>query len=264
MRSIVAALAAVGIAGGAWAQDGDKIGKDKAPAVAKKVVAEVQKRKSAAITQGSAVSLPLQSIAATFTGVSRKEFAAVKGSAEVYARGHVYLVRSGDAFQAPETLKGQEAMNALAFKNPSLVLAEVGRVAAAASYLNDEPWDGKDCKVLSLAGDEEHVKQHLRELGARLGPVIRGLAGGFDPGNLAAYFETKTSKSTYKVWVGKADLLVYKVEWVFTAQPKHGSGGVAGAPPLMMSVSMSITFSKWDEDIPFEIPGPVKSKFGMK
>lgn len=263
MKTAVAALV-LAFAPAVPAQEGDKIGKEKAPAIARKVLVEVQKRKSAAIAEAAAISLPQQSISASFTGILKKEFAAVKGSAEVYAKSASYLVRSGDQYAPPETIKGQEASNALAFKNPAVILIEVGRLTAAAAFAGDETINDKDCRILSLAGDEDHVKQHLKELGARLGSVIRSLPGSFDPGNLATYFDTKLSKSIYKMWIGKADLQVYRIDWIFSTQPKHGTGGTPGVPPLMLGVSTSVTFSKWDEDVELDIPGPVKSKFGIK
>lgn len=263
MRTAPAFLALGLLAAAGQGQD-DKIGKDKPPAVAKKAVAESQKKKGAAITESAGISLPQRPISARFEGVLLKDFAGVKGSVEVYAKGAATLVRVGDRFEPPENVKGPDQLNALGFKNPALLLAEVSRLAPVATFLSDDPGEGKDCKVLSLVGDEEYVKQHMKEIGARFASIIRSLPNGVDPGNLAGYFDTKTAKSAYRMWVGKADLLVYRIEWTFSAHPKAGTPGVAGVPPFMMAAATDVRFSKWDEEIRFEIPGPVKSKWGIK
>ena len=83
------ALLALALPLGAAAQDkkdagGDKIGKDKAPTVAKKMIVETQKRKGAVISESGELSAGAggqnQKVSGTFDGVLRKEFAGVNGS----------------------------------------------------------------------------------------------------------------------------------------------------------------------------------------
>src|SRR3982751_3826981 len=126
MRSS-AAIFALLLPTGAVAQDkkdADKIGKDKAQAVLKKVLAENLKKKSAAISESAEMATGPRKLTGTFDGVLRKDFAAVKGSAELYAKGAVTLVNVGGRFDPPEELQGQDGAGAQGFKNPSLLIEE--------------------------------------------------------------------------------------------------------------------------------------------
>jgi hypothetical protein len=85
----------------------DKIGKDKAPTVLKKALAEVQKKKSAAIVEvGGALRRSPETAAGEVRGRLRKDFAAVKGAAEIYARGSTYLVQHGRPLRSADGARG--------------------------------------------------------------------------------------------------------------------------------------------------------------
>ena len=122
MKRMSAAILVVLLAAGAGAQDKkdvDKIGKDKAPVVLKKALAEVQKKKSAAIKEIAELTAGPQKIpASTFEGIQRKDFAGVKGAAEVYAKGSFYLVNLGGRFDPPDQVEGQDAFAARATRIP--------------------------------------------------------------------------------------------------------------------------------------------------
>ncbi|HEV3028005.1 MAG TPA: hypothetical protein VG457_10560, partial [Planctomycetota bacterium] len=90
--AILSLLLTSGAAPGQDKKDGDKIGKDKAPVVLKKALAEIQKKKGCAISEAAEMATGPRKVSNTFDGVLRKDFAAVKGSAEVYARGATMLV----------------------------------------------------------------------------------------------------------------------------------------------------------------------------
>ena len=134
MKRASAATLAILLATGASAQDKkdtDKIGKDKAPVVLKKALAEVQKKKSAAVAETAELTAGPQKVPPSkFEGVMHKDFAAVKGSAEIYARGSTYLVNLGGRFDPPDELQGQEGFGAQSYKNPSLLLDELNKVAS--------------------------------------------------------------------------------------------------------------------------------------
>src|SRR5580765_6352033 len=131
MKRLSAAILALVLAGGAegWQdkKDGDKIGKDKAPLVLKKALAEIAKKKSAAISEAAEVATGPRKVTNTFDGILKKDFAAAKGSAEVYAKGATMLVNTGGRFDPPEDIQGQEALGAQSFKNPSILIEEVTR-----------------------------------------------------------------------------------------------------------------------------------------
>lgn len=262
----VAALLAMAV----LAQDPkpDKIGKDKPPAVASKMLAEAQKRKSAAIAQTSQTG-PQAQAAAKFDGVMRRDFAAVKGAMEIYALGTKYLVNTGGRFDPPEELKGPESLQATSFRNPSLVLADLNRIVGSATFGGDESVDGKDCRVVDLVADPALVKQLLKELGDRVEKALAG-AGG-QPGmfgaggvfRLSNSFDEKGTIATYRVCVGKEDLLPYKYEFVMRPKIKPGS-----LPPQVrlpeLDTKTEILFSKWDQEVAFDIPGFIKQKWGVK
>src|SRR6266404_4495826 len=87
-RICTAGLALFLATGAAWSQDkkdADKIGKDKAPVILKKALAELQKKKSAAISESAEVATGPRKVTNTFEGILKKDFAAAKGSAEIYA-----------------------------------------------------------------------------------------------------------------------------------------------------------------------------------
>jgi len=253
---------------------GDKIGKDKPPAVARKVVTELQKRKGCAIAETVQLAFGAQNQQVpppgTYTGVLRKDFAAVKGTAELYAKGSNTLVNVGGRFDPLDDIKGQDALRTSSFRNPALFLKELEMLVAAATFGGDETVDGKDCQVLDFLANDAVLKIHLKEAADRLGRALRGFGGGFggfDPGNLAnaqSVFDEKKTVATYRVCVGKTDLNVYRLEFVI--RPKLKPGGLPKEVPvdrLNYDTKVDVLFTKWDEDVPFDIPGPVKAKFAL-
>ena len=259
------------VCGGAGAQDAkpvDRIGKDKPAAVAVKMLAEAQKRKSAAITETSQTG-PQAQAAASFEGVMRKDFAAVKGTMEIYARGSTVLVNMGGRFDPPEELKGLESLQATGFRNPALYLADLGRVVPSATFGGDEAVDGKDCRVVDFIADTALIKQLLKELGDRVEKAMAGAGGGpglFGGGGvlrLANVLDEKASVATYRVCVGRDDLLPYRFEYMMRPKVKPGSlPPEVKLPPLDQKVE--IRFSKWDQDVAFDIAPFIKAKWGIK
>ncbi|HLF94774.1 MAG TPA: hypothetical protein VJB14_15015 [Planctomycetota bacterium] len=276
MRRLTLVLAALALPLGAVAQDkkeagGDKIGKDKAPTVAKKMIVEVQKRKCAAIAQTGEMTAGggnNQKVSGTFEGVLRKDFAGVKGTLEMYAQGAKTLVNTGARFDPPEDLEGPQVGQAATFKNPALLLNEVSRLVNTASFLSDETVDGKECKELTFVADEATVKQYLKEIADRMGKQMRGFGGGFGAMiDWSKALDEKTTVASYSVLVGKADLLVYKI--VFVIKPKINPKGLPQQfPPQFAQMELDqryeVKFSKWDGEVAFEVPAAIKAKWGIK
>ncbi|HZE96009.1 MAG TPA: hypothetical protein VE981_03185 [Planctomycetota bacterium] len=269
-RTSAAALALLLLAGAsAQAQDkkdADRIGKDKAPVVLKKALAEVQKKKSAAISEASEMATGRQKLTQNYDGVLKKDFAAAKGGAEVYAKGATILVNTGGRFDPPDQVQGQEAMGAQAFKNPSILIDEAGKVATLPQFGPDEMVDGKDCKSIDMTADPVLLRAQLKEFGERLNRTFSNQIGfaGAQVFDLRNAMDEKGSAATYHVCVGKDDLLVYRIQWVIRPKIKPGS-----LPPMVrlpddMDQKIDVKFSKWDEDVAFDIPGVVKAKLGIK
>ncbi len=277
------------LAAAGWAQDakdpkkepagGDKIGKLKAPDLVRKIVAELQKKKGCGIKEISNMIRGQQKVESTFEGIQRKEFAAVKGQAEIYVRGKEMLVNVGGRFDPPDKLEPQDGAAADSFKNPQLLLTDAGKIANGASYANDEVVDGKDCRVIDMLADEGHLRQLLKEFADQLSAQAdrRAQGGGGGGGGLGGFggrggmmrlnegsFDMKTSVSTYKLWVSKEDLNVMRLEWYLTpklkpnAIPKEFQARVGE-----FQMKVDVLFSKWDEDIPYDIPAVIKTKWGI-
>jgi hypothetical protein len=247
----------------------DKIGKDKAPLVLKKALAEVQKKKSAAVTESAELTAGPQKVPpSTFEGVLRKDFAAVKGSAEIYARGSAYLVNLGGRFDPPDALEGQEGFGAQSYKNPAVVLDELGRITSPPQFGPDETVDGKDCKVVDLAADPAMLKQHLKEFGERLNKAMKqqlgGAFGGAQVFDLKNAMDEKNTAATYHVCIGKEDLLIYRIDYVIRPKIKPGALPPQLKLPADMDQKIDVHFSKWDEEVAFEIPAVIKAKWGIK
>lgn len=249
----------------------DKIGKDKAPTVAKKMIVETQKKKGAAISETGEFSgggPQNQKITGTFDGVLRKDFAGVKGTLEIYAQGTKTLVNTGARFDAPEAVEGQPQAQAATFRNPALLIAEVSKLVNAAQFLGEETVDGKECRELTFLADEATLKQYLKEIGERLNNQFKGFGGGFGQVmNFTTMMDEKASVASYSVMVGKDDLLIHKL--TFVIKPKLNPKGLpAQVPPQFAQMTLDqryeVKFSKWDEDVPFEIPAAIKAKWGIK
>jgi len=270
MKRMCAAFLVVLLATGAGAQDkkdGDKIGKDKAPVVLKKALAEVQKKKSAAIKEVAELSAGPQKIpASTFEGILRKDFAGVKGAAEVYAKGSFYLVNLGGRFDPPDQVEGQDAFAAQSYKNPSVLLEELGRNSSPPQFGPDEVVDGKDCKAVDVATDAALLKQHLKEFGERLNRSMRGMTGiaGAQIFDMKNAIDEKNSTSTYHVCIGKDDLLIYRIDFVIRPKVKPGALPAQIPLPSDMMQKIDASFSKWDEEVAFDIPAFIKGKWGIK
>lgn len=264
--AILVVLLTAGAAAGQEKKDVDKIGKDKAPTVLKKALAEVQKRKSAAISESAEMATGAAKLTNQYDGILKKDFAAVKGAAEVYARGATLLVNSGGRFDPPAQIQGQEALAAQSFRNPAILLDEVGRVSSAPQFGPDESVDDKDCKTVQMLADAATLKAQLKEFGERLNATFRNQLGfgGAQIFDLRNAIDEKGSMATYHVCVGKDDLLVYRIQYVI--RPKFKPGAL---PPMIrlpedMDQKVDVKFSKWDEDVPFDIPAVVKAKLGVK
>jgi hypothetical protein len=252
----------------------DKIGKDKAPNVAKKMIIETQKKKLASISMtGEMASGPgaAQKITGAFEGVLRKDFAGVKGTLEIYAQGTKTLVNTGARFDLPEEIDAPQQAQAATFRNPALLINEVSRLVNVGQFLGEETIDGKECKELTFLADEATVKQYLKEIGERLNRQFKNLAGGAGALgsmiNFASALDEKSTVGSYSVMAGRDDLLIRKI--TFVIKPKINPKSLPPQlPPQVAQMNLDqryeVKFSKWDEDVAFEIPAAIKAKWGIK
>jgi len=262
----LALLLWAGAASGQDKKDADRIGKDKAPVVLKKALAEILKKKSSAISETAEMATGPRKVTNTFDGILRKDFAAVKGSAEIYAKGATLLVNTGGRFDPPDDLQGPDAAGAQSFRNPSLLIDEAGKNASPQQFGPDESVDGKDCKSIDMLADPAQLRTQLKEWGERLNKAFKSQIGfaGAQVFDLRNAMDEKGSSATYHVCVGKDDLLVYRIQWVIRPKIKPGALPPTVRLPEDMDQKIDVKYSKWDEDVPFDIPAVVKAKLGLK
>src|SRR5688572_28688746 len=164
---------------------------------------------------------------------------------------------------------GQEALQAMSFRSPTLYLADLARRVPSATFGGDEAVDGKDCRVVDFVADQPLIKQYLKELGDRVEKALQGAGGGgglFGAGGvlrLSNVLDEKTTVATFRVCVGKEDLLPYRFEFVMNPKVKPGS-----LPPQArlpdLNQKTEIRFSKWDQEVAFDIAPFIKAKWGVK
>jgi hypothetical protein len=284
MKRAATILAAALLATGATAQDGgdkaggtDRIGKDKAPVVTQKLLVELSKRKSAAIAElnyfGPQIKDSTQA-ASTFEGVLRKDFAAVKGTNEVYARGSQYLVNTGARFDPPDKLEGQEGSLAMTFRNPALFITELGKVVATAQFGGEQKIEGKDCVVIDFVAPPPLVKEYLKEIIDRFDARMRGRDNGGFGGlvggrgslfNLSNMIDEKGTMATLHISVGKADLNLYKLDFYIRPKMKPQQDNLPRQIRIPdLDQKMEIKFSKWDEEVAFDIAPFIRTKWAIR
>jgi hypothetical protein len=240
----------------------DKFGKDKPPSAAKRFLAELSKRKGAAVAEQAIYSVGPQKVTSSFEGVFRKDLAAVKGTFEIYAKGAHYIVNSGGRFDPPESFEGREAVGPLSFKNPSLLFDELGRVAASASFGGDEDVEGVDCKVIDFVADPATLKGALKDLGDRFNRAFGGNGpfGGVQIFDFKNALDEKGSMATYRACVGKADLNLYRLEFVLRPKVKPNVLPPQFRLPEDFDQRWDLKFSKWDDAPAPDLPAPAKAK----
>lgn len=243
------------------ASDGDKIGKDKAPAAVVKSLAEMKKKKGWHFSQAVKLTGP-ENQENKFDGVGKKDFAAAKGSAEIYAKGAIYLVESGGKFVSPDTLSGPDAIRAGSFRNPALFFTvDLPRLAGGATWGTDGEADGKSCKVAELNADEALLKDQLKEFTDNFKSQLKQV------GNVMGYVDLKQSKSAYRVYIGKEDLLVHKIEWTLKPVIKQNAFPPNVTPPQgldKLEAKTELLVTKHDQELDLSLPKEIQARFGVK
>ncbi len=262
----------------------DKIGKMKAPETLKKALPEITKKKGYHVNEK--VTIPAlggrggggQAQEPEFEGVVLKgDLAAMKGALEVYAKGPVTLVKNTKGeFVDPEKLTGQEAQQGTAFKNPALLVAEVFHFLATSAFTNDEAVEGVDCKIVETFADPKTTEDQIKRLLDRISKQIPDQGGGGGGGGgmggmggmlgqLSNYVDKKASSSTYKMWLGKNDLLPYKIEWTLTIVVDKAKipGGFGAQVPDKLEAMTVLKISKYDEALEVDWPKEIRAKFGI-
>jgi hypothetical protein len=245
-----------------FAQEEDLIGSKKASSILPKAVKEVLKKEGYRFTETIQVT-GFQDQKVDFRGQTRKKksFAAAQGSAEVYAKGVSYLVRSGETFLPPDKMQGAEGTSAAMFRNPIFYLLEVRKLARGAQWGEDADVGGQACIVAELSADERTLKSQVKEFGGNVGELKR-----YGVSDISPYIDLKRSTSDYFVSVGKSDLLLYRVEWKLKLMVKKNAipPGVPVEIPSKIEVSMELVLSGYGDELELDIPKFIQRWSGVK
>jgi len=246
----------------ALAQEEDLIGSKKASSILPKAIKAVLKEEGYRFTKTIQVA-GFQDQKVDFQGQTRKKksFAAAQGSAEVFAKGASYLVRSGDTFLPPDKMQGAEGTSAAMFRNPILYLLEVRKLARRAQWGEDADVDGHSCIVAEISADERTLKSQVKEFGGNVGELKR-----YGVSDISPYIDLKRSTSDYFVSVGKSDLLLYRVEWKLKLMVKKNAipPGVPVEIPSKIEVSMELVLSGYGDELEMDIPKFIQRWSGVK
>lgn len=231
----------------------------------RKAVAQVSRQKGYQVKISVTTQIP------GLTGIEEegivkdRDSAAVKGTAEIYARGPNVLIRSGGRFAAPKELDVQspEGRAGALFKNPAVQLAEIeGALRSNDSrFLDDEG----DCRVVRVACTIEQKTQQVRDVAKNI--KVPSQFGNFGNVNVENAIDPAKTESVYKVWIGRKDLLVQKYEWEFAPAFRDVSipgGGGLPIDPSQLKITYTVTIPRYNENLDVEIPKEVKSKLGIK
>jgi len=249
----------------------DKIGNSKAPEIFKKVAAELAKKKGYHVVEKATVpglggrgggGMPgMQD--QSFDGVVKyKDFAALKGAAEVYCKGAITLTKNPQGkYVEPKDLEGQDGMTAGAVRNPAVVYADALRFHGPATFTGDEKFGEIDCKVAETWADTASTEQQLKDVVKNI--KLPAQAGNMD---VMQIVDKKKSQSAYKIWVGKEDLLFHKIEWTITIaiDKTKVPGGFGAQLPDKLDAKVDIEIKDYDKDLDIEIPKEIKARFGLK
>lgn len=274
-RSLVVAMA-LAFAMTAWGDD--KIGNSKAPEVFKKSAAEIAKKKGFHVVEqftppgggrrggggggggnGDMGRAPTDTV---FEGIVKKDFAALAGAAEVYFKGPLALTRTAKgAYVEPKDLPEEDALVAGAARNPAMILADLWRFGAASAFIADEKLGERECKIAETWADAATTEQHLKDVAKQV-----RIPRQFGPIDVMMFVDKKKSSSSYKVWVGKEDLLFHKVEWtvVIAIDKTKVPGGFADRWPDRYEAKYVIEINDYDKDLDYEPPKEIRAKFGLK
>lgn len=195
---------------------------------------------------------------AEFEGKLVRDFVALRGSAELYARGPEKLIRQDKDFVEPRRATGRVNRIASMVRNPAIVVAELFRFPAGAQYGADEKVDGVECRILETKADEKTMVDQIKEVSGNL----KALEAYYIK-DLTAVTDRKNSTSAYKVWLSKSTLLPARLDWTLTiVVNKKAIPFGADEVPDQFEAAYIYLFPKYDTELEIQVPPAVKAKLG--
>ncbi len=154
-------------------------------------------------------------------------------------------------------LKGKDNGLPTVTRNPWSLFDE--GLKFGSKWTSDEKTGGADCKVLEGTADAATLEAQLKLF-------VQGNVAPWDGipdwDWLAVKDATKTSL-TYKLWIGKEDLLLYRAESTLVM-------GIDGKKkpeqdlPSEIRIKWSFDCSDYDKDLDVVVPAEVKGRLGIK
>ncbi len=174
---------------------------------------------------------------------------------EMYLKGKKSLAKdpANGAWVEPKDLDPAVAMAVSVAQNinPAALLAMMGK-STNPKFRADEKVGEVDCKVVEVPGSPDDVKK-LVEDQLKENPMTKGISP-------SQFLDTQKSKATYVAWIGKEDLLVYKLEADVHAEMKKNDA----FPLPSMDQKMTCEFTKHGKELDLNAPDDVKKKLGVK
>ena len=276
------------------AQDQDKVGTSKAPVVLAKALKDFRKWKRVAVKEESHLIIREQDNASKFDGVMfGGDICAVKGSQKLYVRGTKVLVDVKGVIHDAAKAPPEAGVQAGRFKNPAHVVLETLRLLATARYGGGEEIPKTSTVIIDVGAAPRLLKAQLIQLGAKMDAMAdaRQRAAAARPpepgqpkrpergfGSVRLYntkdlFDQKKSTSRYKIWVATKDLRIHRIEWVLspvikpnaiprrpTPNPRPEQEGQG----IKIASKVRVDFSRWDEDLPIELPREIKARLRIR
>jgi hypothetical protein len=156
-------------------------------------------------------------------------------------------------------LRGKDNGLPIATRNPWQVYDEALKFADKGKWSGDGTAAGQDCKILESTADAAMLEAHLKFF-------VQGNVLAYDgipDWNWLDVKDASKTSFTYKVWIGKEDLLVWRMESALTMGIDAKKKPELDLPSKI-EMKWSYDISDYDKDLDLSIPKEVKSRFGLK
>lgn len=156
-------------------------------------------------------------------------------------------------------LKGKDNGLPLATRNPWCCSDDLFKYAASARWLDESKVGDVECKIVQTQADAAGTEGYIKRL-------VQGnvnAVDGMPEWNWMSVYDAKNSNIVYRAWIGKQDLLIWKMEWVLVMGIDKSKYPALELPD---NIRMAWTFeiSDFDKELDLKLPAEVKRRFGVK
>jgi hypothetical protein len=201
-----------------------------------------------------------------FSGIVKADACDCKGAAvEMFAKLSNYLAKTDNGrIVPPNQLDSQSDAGraAATFRNPAAMLAEAEAAAGqnAPELKGEEKVGEQDCRMVTVSLTNKQKEALLKELGSKVATPI-------PIPNAQQFVDMDKTKAAYTMWVSIKDLRILK--YTFELKPAAKAGGLppgmpGGISPDQWQADVTVTHSKFDEELDWQIPKEVQTKLGFR